>query len=94
MNIFTILALISLTSLVSCAGGEGPGYLFQIVFIIIPVVLIGHYIHKKLESTNESLYVLEGQLKRVINKLEKLEQETKGSSVKSNSRSRKKKDSE
>lgn len=73
VNIFLIM--IAITFLSSCAGGgRGPGYLFQILFIVIPIVLIGHYLHKKIETSNESLYVIEGQLKRLSSKLEAVEE--------------------
>lgn len=70
------LTVLTTTALVisGCSGGSGnPGYFFQILFIILPLILIGHYLHKKLQNTNESLYIIEGQLKRIITKLEKIE---------------------
>ena len=72
---FALFSLI-LTSLFfsSCAGsGSSPGYLFEIVFIIVPLLIIGHYLYKKIETANESLYVIEGQLKKITSKLEELE---------------------
>ena len=68
------LILISLF-FTGCTGSSNtPGYLFEIVFIIIPLLIIGHYLYKKIEAANESLYVIEGQLKRVIKKVEELEE--------------------
>lgn len=67
------LSIISALFLTSCSGGEDPGYLFHIIFIIIPLILIGHYVYRKLEATAETLYVIEGQLKRIITRLDKLE---------------------
>ena len=58
-----------------CSGsGNSPGYLFQIILIIVPLFIIGHYLHKKLESANESLYVIEGQLKKLTARIEALEE--------------------
>lgn len=57
-----------------CAGGgDGPGYLFQIIFIVLPMIGLGVLILRKSESTNDSLYILEGQLKRLSTKLDNLE---------------------
>ena len=58
-----------------CAGsGNTPGYLFQIILIVVPLFIIGHYLHKKIESANESLYVIEGQLKKLTARIEALEE--------------------
>lgn len=70
-----IAILFTAVSLSSCAGGgPGPGYLFQIIFIVVPVVGLGLLLLKRSESTNDSLYILEGQLKRLSAKLDNLEQ--------------------
>ena len=72
----TIFGLIASAALLSgCSGGgSGPGYLFQIIFIVIPLVGLGLLLLKRSESTNDSLYILEGQLKRLSSKLDNLEQ--------------------
>ena len=59
-----------------CAGGSGngPGYLFQLIFIVVPVIGIGFLLLKRSESANDSLYILEGQIKRLSAKLESLEE--------------------
>lgn len=81
---FQLFAIISALYLTSCSGGEDPGYLFHIIFIILPIIFIGHYIYRKLESSAETLYVIEGQLKRIITKLDKLEgDESPGNAEKS-----------
>ncbi len=69
------LALI-LTSvlLTGCTGS--PGYWFHILFIIIPLIAIGNYLYKKLSDINESIYVIEGQLKRLISRIEQLEKDS------------------
>lgn len=70
-----IAILFAAVSLSSCAGGgAGPGYLFQIIFIVVPVVGLGLLLLRRGESTNDSLYILEGQLKRLSAKLDNLEQ--------------------
>lgn len=93
MNMINLIIAGSALMLTSCAGGNNPGYLFHIIFIIAPIILIGHYLNKKLDSTSETLYVLEGQLKRIINKIEKIEEELSSNSRKS-SRSGSKKNKE
>ncbi len=79
MNIHKTGLLIILFSaslfLSGCAGsGNTPGYLFQIILIVVPLFIIGHYLHKKVESANESLYVIEGQLKKLTVRIEALEE--------------------
>jgi len=72
-NYIAILGAAILLS--GCAGGgSGPGYLFQIIFIVLPVAGLGLLLLRKSESTNDSLYILEGQLKRLSAKLDVLEQ--------------------
>ena len=72
-RVFTAIFITALM-LGGCAGGgSGPGYLFQIIFIVIPVVALGLLLLKRSESTNDSLYILEGQLKRLSAKLDSLE---------------------
>ncbi len=78
MNLKQIALLIIIATvplLYSCSGsGSGPGYLFQIILIVVPLFIIGHYLHKKIESANESLYVIEGQLRKLTTKIEALEE--------------------
>ena len=73
---YTLYSLILIVLFVgSCSGsGNSPGYFFEIIFIIIPLLIIGHYLYKKIETANESLYVIEGQLKKITSKLEELEE--------------------
>lgn len=78
MNLKQIALLIIIATvplLYSCSGsGSGPGYLFQIILIVVPLFIIGHYLHKKIESANESLYVIEGQLRKLTARIEALEE--------------------
>jgi len=78
MNLKQIALLIIIATvplLYSCSGsGSGPGYLFQIILIVVPLFIIGHYLHKKIESANESLYVIEGQLRKLNTRIEALEE--------------------
>ncbi len=69
------MLMVTTPLLYSCNGsGNSPGYLFQIILIIVPLFIIGHYLHKKLESANESLYVIEGQLRKLTSRIEALEE--------------------
>lgn len=84
MNRYLILMLLGIT-LTGCAGGgTGPGYIFNIIFLIIPLYWIGYTLFKKTEDNTDSLYVIEGQLKRMSERLEKIEDNTQ-----KNTRSRK-----
>ena len=85
-RVITLTAIILSTALLTgCAGGSGsgPGYLFQIIFIVIPVIGLGVLLLKKSDSTNDSLYILEGQLKRLSAKLDALEEKVSELSDKS-----------
>jgi len=78
MNLKQIALLIIIATvplLYSCSGsGSSPGYLFQIILIVVPLFIIGHYLHKKIESANESLYVIEGQLRKLTTRIEAIEE--------------------
>ena len=74
ITIYTGLLLTSIMLSGCAGGGSGPGYLFQIIFIVLPVVGLGLLLLKRSESTNDSLYILEGQLKRLSAKLDSLEE--------------------
>ena len=58
----------------SGCSDTGPGYLFQLIFIVAPLIALGVLLLKRSESTNDSLYILEGQLKRLSSKLDNLEE--------------------
>ncbi len=74
-QIALLIIIVTVPLLYSCSGsGSGPGYLFQIILIVIPLFIIGHYLHKKIESANESLYVIEGQLRKLTTRIEALEE--------------------
>ncbi len=72
----TIALILSGILMSGCAGGggSGTGYLFQLIFIVVPVIGIGFLLLKRSESANDSLYILEGQIKRLSAKLESLEE--------------------
>ncbi len=59
-----------------CASGSGsgPGYLFQLIFIVLPLVGLGILLLKRTESANDSLYILEGQIKRLSAKIDSIEE--------------------
>lgn len=77
-------------ALSGCAGGgTGPGYLFYVVFLIIPLYWIGYSLFKKTEDNTDSLYVIEGQLKRLGERIEKIEENTKKTTKTRKSRTKK-----
>jgi len=62
-------------NLTGCAGGgTGPSYLFQLIFIVVPLVGLGILLLKRTESANDSLYILEGQIKRLSAKIDSIEE--------------------
>ncbi|MFI5322560.1 MAG: hypothetical protein ACHQ6U_03280, partial [Thermodesulfobacteriota bacterium] len=68
----------------SSCSENGPGYLFQLIFIVAPLVGLGVMLLKRTENTNDSLYILEGQIKRLSAKLENLEEKVSELSEKEN----------
>jgi hypothetical protein len=74
----TILAIAIIfigLNITGCAGGgSGPGYLFQLIFIVAPLVGLGILLLKRSESANDSLYILEGQIKRLSSKIDSIEE--------------------
>lgn len=69
----TVSAIIYTGLFLSGCSEYGPGYLFQLIFIVAPLVVLGVMLLKRTESTNDSLYILEGQIKRLSSRLENLE---------------------
>jgi len=73
-NVLILSAIIYTGLFLSGCSDSGPGYLFQLIFIVAPLVGLGVMLLKRTESTNDSLYILEGQIKRLSSKLENLEE--------------------
>lgn len=67
------ILLIGLNVTGCAGGGTGPGYLFQLIFIVVPLVGLGVLLLKRTESANDSLYILEGQIKRLSAKIDSIE---------------------
>jgi len=75
MRTGTLIAVLIFSGLflTGCDGGE-PGYLFQLIFIVGPIIGIGILLLKRSDATNDSLYILEGQVKRLSARLDSLEE--------------------
>lgn len=85
-------AVFTCFALSGCAGGgTGPGYLFYIIFLIIPLYWIGYSLMKKTEDNTDSLYVIEGQLKRLIDKADKEKTDNNSENNKKQSKTQKSK---
>ncbi|GIW47000.1 MAG: hypothetical protein KatS3mg078_0877 [Deltaproteobacteria bacterium] len=83
MKLIAIIVLLTLLN--SCSGNsEGAGYWFHFVFVIIPLIVIGTLILRKAESISDSLFVIEGQIKKALSKLENLEEKLKKFEEKNN----------
>ena len=80
----TALLFIGLNVSGCAGGGSGPGYLFQLIFIVVPLVGLGFLLLERTESANDSLYILEGQIKRLSAKIDSIEEKL-GESSKSSS---------
>jgi len=79
MNPLAMVGLIwFITIFTSCSGGtHGAGYWFHIVFILIPLIVIGVFIIKRLEGLHDSIFTIEGQIKRLSGKLDSLDEKIK-----------------
>jgi hypothetical protein len=67
-----------LLALNGCAGdSQGAGYWFHFIFVVIPLIAIGFIIFIKSEKISDSLFSIEGQLKKLSSKLESLEEKIK-----------------
>ncbi len=78
-------------NMTSCAGGgSGPGYLFQLIFIVAPLIGLGVLLLKRSESANDSLYILEGQIKRLSSKIDSIEEKLSNTEPKATKRTTKK----
>ena len=90
----TILAIAIIfigINITGCSGGgSGPGYLFQLIFIVAPLVGLGVLLLKRSESANDSLYILEGQIKRLSSKIDSIEEKLSNSAPKTTKRTTKK----
>ena len=73
-NVLILTAILYTGLFLSGCSENGPGYLFQLIFIVAPLIGLGVMLLKRLESTNDTLYILEGQIKRLSAKLENLEE--------------------
>ncbi len=58
--------------------GSGPGWLGTLVLIIIPIFVILVKLFRESEATSDSLISLEGQLRRLNNKIDDMEASIKG----------------
>ncbi len=65
-------------ALSSCSGDQqGAGYWFHFVFVVIPLIIIGFIIYIKSEKISDSLFSIEGQVKKLSSRLENLEEKIK-----------------
>lgn len=89
---FLMVAIIFVgLSITGCAGGgSGPGYLFQLIFIVVPLVGLGILLLKRTESANDSLYILEGQIKRLSARIDSIEEKLSDPQPKTTKRTTKK----
>jgi hypothetical protein len=72
-------ALISVALAFNGCAGEphGAGYWFHFMFVLIPLVVIGLILFKKTEAISDSLFTIEGQIKKLSTRLDNLEEKLK-----------------
>jgi len=75
MRLERVAILPLVLALNNCSGqSEGAGYWFHLIFVVIPLIIIGFIIFIKSEKIIDSLFTIEGQLKKLANKVENLEE--------------------
>jgi len=75
MRLERVAILPLVLALNNCSGqSEGAGYWFHLIFVVIPLVIIGFIIFIKSEKIIDSLFTIEGQLKKLAKKVENLEE--------------------
>jgi len=73
---FTLLTMAIFIS--SCSGNpQGAGYWFHIIFILLPLILIGVILFKRIESLHDSVFTIEGQIRRISGKLDDVDEKIK-----------------
>jgi hypothetical protein len=79
MNFIKAVALMPLALILNSCAGEphGAGYLFHFIFVVIPLLVIGFLLFKKSETISDSLFTIEGQIKKLSGKLDSLEEKLK-----------------
>lgn len=61
-----------------CSGNpQGAGYWFHIIFILLPLIIIGVLLLRRIESLHDSVFTMEGQLKRLSGKLDNIDEKIK-----------------
>ena len=73
------IMLLSVVFILSgCAGNpHGAGYWFHIIFILLPLIVIGVLLLRRIESLHDSVFTMEGQLKRLSGKLDNIDEKIK-----------------
>ncbi|HEX9666692.1 MAG TPA: hypothetical protein VGA95_09065 [Thermodesulfobacteriota bacterium] len=61
-----------------CSGNpQGAGYWFHIIFILLPLIIIGVLLLRRIEGLHDSVFTMEGQLKRLSGKLDNIDEKIK-----------------
>jgi hypothetical protein len=79
MHITKAIKHLSVVFLLSgCSGNpQGAGYWFHILFILLPLIIIGVLLLRRIESLHDSVFTIEGQLKRLSGKLDNIDEKIK-----------------
>ncbi len=79
MNLKNPVKLLPLVLVLTGCGGnpQGAGYLFHIIFILLPLIVIGVFLLRRIESLHDSVFTMEGQLKRLSGKLDNIDEKIK-----------------
>ncbi len=76
LHAFTLLSITIFIS--GCSGNpQGAGYWFHIIFILLPLILIGVILFKRIESLHDSVFTIEGQIRRISSKTDDVDEKIK-----------------
>jgi len=76
----------------TAASSGGPGYWFQLIFIVLPLLVILVKLFMDLSAMRESLYALESQFRRLNSRLDELEAKIKPQPTKPRNKAESKKE--
>lgn len=61
-----VLLLFSAGMTSGCSGGgTGPGYWFQLIFIVVPIGFLGYLIVKRFDALSDALFNIESKLDKI-----------------------------
>ncbi len=71
----TASALLAAITMTGCSGsGQGPGYVFEIILVVLPLLALLYVVVSRFDALMDSLFTIETKLDSLKEELEKLEE--------------------